>query len=158
MPVMLTRIIGCATLIVLPGIAAAEKIVCSPDGRGNVVCEERSTPGMFDEFLRQGDTYLDDMERIRRLRMQDLQIQQMERQLQRSAPPPKEEVYADTDSTGVDLESVRNLSLKTCVNYCRNTQGCVAVSWVEKTQWCWLKGAVGQPKRKAGVTTVLVGQ
>lgn len=159
----MTRLSIAAVALALAGtIASAQQVTCRDNRDGTITCHRGSSFTMFDQFNEAGSdgstAYMRDQEAIRRLRMQDLQIQQMEQQL-RHAPQAAadHEVYANIDSPGNDIEGIRGLELKTCVAHCQNTPGCVAVSWVEQSTYCWTKGAIGQPMQKAGVITVIRG-
>ncbi len=66
--------------------------------------------------------------------------------LARFAPPPDAPVLLPaTDLPGHDLNSrgIRDVSLDSCIQACREAPGCRAFSYVEDLRWCWPKSAAG---------------
>lgn len=68
------------------------------------------------------------------------------------------DIYHNTDIAGFDMTKTgfKNTSLEDCVNICRGSNQCKAVSWVQNQGWCWPKYGYKSPKRINGVYSVLI--
>jgi hypothetical protein len=55
-----------------------------------------------------------------------------------------QEVKIDQDYTGKDLRKIEAKNLELCLESCRNTKECLAVTYIEGYQACWLKKTAGR--------------
>ena len=61
------------------------------------------------------------------------------------------------DLYGADLypKGIRNVTLQTCVQACKDNRRCVGVSYVEAKNWCWPKSSTRGRRRARGITSVM---
>jgi len=61
------------------------------------------------------------------------------------------------DLYGADLyrNGIRNVTLQTCVQACKDDRRCVGVSYVEAKRWCWPKSSTRGRRRAPGITSVM---
>jgi len=61
------------------------------------------------------------------------------------------------DLYGADLyrDGIRNVTLQTCVQACKDERRCVGVSYVEAKKWCWPKSSTRGRRRASGITSVV---
>ncbi|MFG6535199.1 PAN domain-containing protein [Sulfitobacter sp. 1A16787] len=61
------------------------------------------------------------------------------------------------DLYGADLyrNGIRNVTLQTCVQACKDDRRCVGVSYVEAKKWCWPKSSARGRRQAPGITSVI---
>lgn len=64
----------------------------------------------------------------------------------------------DVDIAGGDLtrDGIRGISMDRCEEICLSTDGCVGVSYVPASQWCWPKSRSGYPEPRQGVISSVI--
>jgi hypothetical protein len=63
------------------------------------------------------------------------------------------EMLRDASLMGGDYWNGKGFSLKSCQFVCQMQKECVAFSFVERLQWCWLKSSVPRSVGKKGITS-----